>query len=136
MSASTAYERMLKDGSAFKKFDMKKIEQQKHREESVAVAGNGTVPSAPLGDPVDASIPEETHNSDPNYDDTDWSDVDAGMSRRMLSLKSKINERKSAIVNGENKRLAVLEKKVKKLEKALMLIMESHEQLMSEKLME
>lgn len=136
MSASTAYEKMLKDGSAFQQFDMKKIEAQKHKEASVAVAGNGNVPSAPLGDPVDKSVSEETHNSNLNYDDTDWSDVDAGMSRRMLSLKSKINERKAAVVNGENKRIVVLEKKVKKLEKALMLIMESHEQLMSENLME
>lgn len=120
MSELTAYEKMLKDGSAFKKIDMNKIQQQQY-------AGAGGAVEEPLGEPV-----QENKTTGLEEEDIDWSDVDAGMQKRMNALREKIKGG-GAIKQEpiqESKEIYRLKKRVAKLEEAMMLIMETHEKLL------
>jgi hypothetical protein len=113
-----AYEKMLQDGSAFKKIDMPLV-----MEPNLAEAEHG------LGDKVDNTQLKE--NNQPQEEEYDWSAVDEAMQRRMNSLKAKMNDQSTGQLNSSDaKRITMLEKKVAKLEQALMLVMETHERLL------
>lgn len=124
MSASKAYEEMLKSGQAFKKIDMKKIGRQLNAEATRGASINErNVENELLGEEVPT-------NSKLEDDDTDWSDVDEGMQRRINSLKSKINDHKKKTFIKENTEIEKLKKRVATLEEALMLVMKTHEELL------
>lgn len=119
MSEISAYEKMLKDGTAFKKIDMNRIAAQQYAQvESDLV-------DKPLGDPIKESIKENGLEED----HTDWSAVDEAMQRRMNALKEKMkgSEKKST---NELTEITKLKRRVEKLEEALMLVMETHEKLL------
>lgn len=122
MSELTAYEKMLNDGSAFKRIDMDRIGRQMNAEATISAGAGGKDVSTPLGDPK--QVKEE---SNMEYDDTDFSAIDEAMQRRMNSLRSKIHEKKTG---NENIEIAKLKKRVKRLEEALMVIMEVHSKLL------
>lgn len=122
MSEITAYEKMLKNGSAFKKIDMQQITNQMYNQ---AESGTGGM-DMPLGDPVT----EESH-SGLEEDHTDWSAVDAAMEKRMNALKEKMNNggKKTKKPLNESQEIAKLKKRIERLEEALMVIMETQEKL-------
>jgi hypothetical protein len=130
MSEITAYEKMLKDGSAFKKIDMQRITNQMY---SAAESGSGgaSKPEAPLGDPVN-----ETSQNGLEEDHTDWSAVDAAMEKRMNALKEKAkggststNTNTKKPLN-ESQEITKLKARVKRLEEALIVVMETQEKLL------
>lgn len=123
----SAYESMLEDGSANKKVDMSMV-----TEPSVENIESG------LGDKIEAAqsamtkkddgiIEEEHHN--------DYTEHDNYIDQRMNSLKTKLSEKKGAprikigALTRANQEISSLKKRVEKLEEALMLVMETHEQL-------
>lgn len=122
----SAYESMLEDGSANKKVDMSMVV-----EPSVENIESG------LGDRIEAAessmtkkddvIEEEQHN--------DYTEHDNYIDQRMNSLKTKLSEKKGAprikigALTRANQEISSLKKRVEKLEEALMLVMETHEQL-------
>ncbi len=124
MSELTAYEKMLKDGSAFKKIDMQKITNQMYAQ---AESGSGGM-DMPLGDPVNEV-------TDEFEDHTDWSAVDEGMQRRMNALREKIDAKKGGGAStkkpvSESQEIKKLKARVKRLEEALMVVMETQEKLL------
>jgi hypothetical protein len=125
MSELTAYEKMLQDGTAFKKINMDNIQKQIYAEARTSASANGKDIGVPLGDPTNNNPVKENNNLE--YDDTDFSAIDEAMQRRMNSLRSKIHGKKAT---NENIEIAKLEKRVKRLEEALMVIMEAHEKLL------
>lgn len=117
----SAYEKMLRDGSAFKKIDMQRIQNQQYAEVS---SGR----DMPLGDPTpirENQIMEDDH--------TDWSAVDEAMQKRMESIRSKIDSKveKKRQVKEANE-IEKLKKRISQLEEAMMLIMETHEKLLGD----
>ncbi len=118
-----AYEKMLEDGSAFKEVDMTMIS-----EPDVGAAEGG------LGDKINETKPTPSGPvKDPDSfidDNTDFSQHDSVIEQKMTSLRNKMSGVKSKKVRDtESKRIAILERKVQELEEALMLVMETHEQL-------
>jgi hypothetical protein len=127
MSELTAYEKMLKDGSAFKKIDMQKITNQMYAQAEGGVGG-GSEPSTPLGDPVN-----ETSNSGLEEDHTDWSAVDEAMQKRMNALKEKAARGGSTSTKkplNESQEIKKLKARVQRLEEALVVVMETQEKLL------
>lgn len=126
MSEISAYEKMLKDGSAFKKIDMQKITNQMYAQ---AEGGSGGM-DMPVGEPV-REVTNESH-SGLEEDHTDWSAVDEAMQRRMNSLKEKARGGGASTNQplNESNEIAKLKKRVKRLEEALMIIMETQEKLL------
>lgn len=125
MSEITAYEKMLKDGSAFKKIDMQKIQNQQY---AMADTGAGAGAGSPLGDPVN-----EQNNDGLEEDHTDWSAVDAAMEKRMNALREKAKGGGSTSTKqplNESQEITKLKARVKRLEEALMVIMETQEKLL------
>jgi hypothetical protein len=125
MSEITAYEKMLKDGSAFKKIDMQRITNQMY---SAAEGGDGGGASTeqPLGDPI-------SNESNLEEDHTDWSAVDAAMERRMNALKEKAARGGSTSTKqplNESQEITKLKARVKRLEEALVVVMETQEKLL------
>jgi peptidoglycan hydrolase CwlO-like protein len=120
MSEISAYEKMLKDGTAFKKIDMNRIAAQLYSQ------AEGGLVDKPLGDPIKEN---QNQNSGLEEDHTDWSAVDEAMQRRMNALKEKMkgSEKKST---NELTEITKLKKRIEKLEEALMLVMETHEKLL------
>lgn len=123
MSEISAYEKMLNDGTAFKRIDMDKIGRQMNKEASISANASGKDVGVKLDKPVGEPIKE---NDNFEYDDTDFSEIDKRMMERMNSLKSKMKKTPS---KNENKEIAKLKKRVKRLEEALMLVMEVHSKL-------
>jgi hypothetical protein len=117
MSEITAYEKMLKDGTAFKKVDMNKIANQMYAE-----AGAGVV-DKPLGEPAQ-------QNSNLQEDHTDWSAVDAAMEKRMNALKDKMHGGNNKNQVNESNEISKLKARVKRLEEALIVVMETQEKLL------
>lgn len=124
MSEITAYEKMFKDGSAFKKFDMQKIQNQQYAEAGISERSNGRDVSQPLGDPIRESHMEEDH--------TDWSAVDEAMQKRMDALRAKAKGGSTKQPVDESLEIKKLKRRVKQLEEAMMLIMETHEKLLGD----
>jgi len=125
MSEITAYEKMLKDGSAFKKIDMQQITNKMYAQAEGGVDG-GSKPEAPLGDPVN-----ETSHDGLEEDHTDWSAIDAAMEKRMNALKEKARGGSTSIKEplNESQEITKLKARVKRLEEALIIIMETQEKL-------
>jgi len=121
MSEITAYEKMLKDGTANKKIDMNRIQNQLY-------AGAGGAVEEPLGDP----ITEENNDNGLEEDHTDWSAVDEAMQRRMNALKNKARGGGASTKQplNESQEITKLKARVKRLEEALMIIMETQEKLL------
>ena len=115
----SAYEQMLKDGTAFKEVDM-----TMHSEPDVSIA------SGSLGDRINESQPKNEIIED-EY--TDYSHFDDHMEQRIQSLRNKMKDRGSSSRKtsmNESKEITSLKKRVAKLEEAMMLIMETHEKLL------
>lgn len=115
-----AYEKMLKDGSAFKQIDMQ-------MSESPSVGDLERGDSAPLGNKVN-----ERRNDNQIVDDNDgdYSEFDSVMEQRMNKLRNKAGMSKNISSGGGiNKEIQILKSKVKKLEEALMLVMETQTKL-------
>jgi hypothetical protein len=118
-----AYEKMLEDGTAFKKIDMPIV-----MEPSLSEAEHG------LGDRMDSQPVVENNQSQEREDD--WSAVDAAMERRMNSLRAKANGQNNEstnvgpLVTPARKEIILLKKRIKRLEEALVLIMQTQEQLL------
>jgi hypothetical protein len=123
MSEITAYEKMLKDGSAFKKIDMQRIQNQMY--EGAGGAVEKPEPSMPLGEPLG----EESNLQE---DHTDWSAVDEAMQRRMNALKNKARGGGASTKQplNESQEITKLKARVKRLEEALIIIMETQEKLL------
>lgn len=122
----SAYEKMLKDGSAFKEIDMAML-----TEPSVASAEHG------LGDKIDT--PQGMVNGkefqdqpmgQPMEEDANYTEFDNNMEQRIASLRNKMKGGKSTNENIGNRELLSLKKRVKRLEEALILVMETHEKIL------
>lgn len=125
----SAYEKMLKDGSAFKEVDM-----TMHTEPSIAAAEGG------LGERVDEQD-IGTRDVQPVRDEnsfidehTDFTAHDTEMERRIASLRNKMNgnptNESGTRAGNPNAEIVSLKKRVAKLEEALILIMKTHEKLL------
>lgn len=122
----SAYEQMLKDGTAFKEVDM-----TMHTEPDVAMADGG------LGERVDEQD-IGTRDRQPVQDEnsfidehTDFSAHDTEMERRIKSLRNKMKGNPTNENTGNsNAEIVSLKKRVAKLEEALILIMKTHEKLL------
>lgn len=128
MSEISAYEEMLRSGKAFERIDMNKIQNQLY-------AGAGGAVEEPLGEPVKESK-NENENTGLEEEDIDWSDVDAGMQRRMNALREKMKGGGASTKEKpiqESKEIYKLKKRVAKLEEAMIIIMESQEQIIEGK---
>lgn len=121
MSEVTAYEKMLKDGTAFKKIDMNQIAAQQYAQADINAIGGGKI-EKPLGDPI-------KENTNLEEDNTDWSSVDEAMQKRINSLRDKVSISTAKKSLNESKEIASLKRRVEKLEEAIMLVMETHEKL-------
>jgi len=130
VNIKSAYDKMLEDGSAFKEVDM-----------SQNTAPNLTMAEHGLGDKVNESQPrqqppqKQIDNDSFIDDNTDFSHHDSVVEQRMSSLRNKmkgggISTKKSRA--RENKEIIALKKRVSKLEEALILVMETHEQLIGD----
>lgn len=125
----SAYEKMLKDGTAFKEVDM-----TMHTEPSVAMAEGGLgerVNEQDIGTrDVRPAVDEESFIDE----NTDFSAHDDFMQQRIDSLRRKMGKTNESGTRGNpsntNKEIISLKKRVAKLEEALMLIMETHEKLL------
>jgi hypothetical protein len=132
MSEISAYEKMLEDGSAFKKIDMQRITNQMYSQAEGGHAGG----DIPLGDPIKEQSTQYNSNG-LEEDHTDWSAVDAAMEKRMDALREKITAKKGSRENtkasqlpSQEKEIKKLKMRVKRLEEALMIIMETQEKLL------
>lgn len=130
MSEITAYEKMLNDGSAFKKIDMNKIQNQMYAGAGAADVGGGKgAPELPLGDPT----PEVNNDSSGLEEDhTDWSAVDEAMQKRMNALKAKMKGGSTSTKKpvNESQEIIKLKKRIKRLEEALIVVMKTQEKLL------
>ena len=122
MSEISAYEKMLKDGTAFKKIDMQRIQNQQYAQAGIGTEVTPTAPKPePLGSPAQENRLEEDH--------TDFSAVDNAMQKKINALREKMNPGKQTV--NESEEIAKLKTRIKKLEEAVMLIMESHTKLLT-----
>ena len=121
----SAYEKMLEDGTAYKEVDM-----TMHNEPDMEVVtgkkdeitAQPALTENPLGEVVDE------HNDN----DNDYTEFDSVMEQRINSLRNKMQSggvRKTPRPP-KNNEIASLKNRVKKLEEAMMLIMETHERLL------
>jgi len=123
MSASEAYRKMLEDGSAFKEVDM-----TMHTEPDIMEAqGVGNNLGERVEDNSSNAVQENERND--NYEE-----FDSAMEERINNLKSKIKNGGKITTTGTlktptQKKIMALEKRVQKLEEALMLVMETQSQL-------
>lgn len=126
----SAYEKMLEDGTANKKIDMSMMVEP----DVSTIEG--------LGDQIEDQSPfprerqPEQEQEQEQFDHTDYSKHDSYIEQRISSLRNKMNEKKGIKTSGggalskANREIASLKKRVEKLEEALMLIMETHENLL------
>jgi hypothetical protein len=94
----------------------------------------GIAQGTPLGDAINET-PKPHEHTKPEVDDyTDYSAHDSYMKQRIDSLRSKMQGGKGTnegvIMSSTKKELIALKKRVKEIEEALMLVMETHERLM------
>lgn len=128
MSELTAYEKMLQDGTAFKKIDMSKITAQEYAGAGMAAAGGGKGVSTPLGEP---EMPKNITESEYEVE-SDWSAVDAAMEKRVNALREKMSGGSTNTKQplNESQEITKLKSRVKRLEDALIVIMETQEKLL------
>jgi hypothetical protein len=120
-----AYQKMLNDGTAFKEVDTAMLTEPSITEAG-GTRGEEDTPEQPLGEKVET--PEHEYHSD-------YTNHDSIMEQRINSLRQKASSGGSGGGGGElvkkgKSRLVLLEKKVEQLETAMILIMETHEQLL------
>lgn len=119
-----AYEQMLKDGTAFKEVDMSMVV-----EPDVGIAQG-----SPLGDAINETPAPQKHIQPEVDDHTDYTAHDSYMRQRIDSLRSKMRggsgTNEGVVMSSTKKELIALKKRVKEIEEALMLVMETHERLM------
>lgn len=119
----SAYEQMLKDGTAFKEVDLT-MHTQPDVSEATGARGepiNTQISDNPMGQPL---------NDD--GDDAPYSEFDSVMEQRMNSLRSKIRGKSGGTSTSpnQNREITSLKKRVARLEEALSLVMETHEKLL------
>lgn len=108
----SAYEKMLQDGTAFKKVDTSMLS-----EPDLAVA-TGQINDSPLGDPIAAN----RSPSSPIVEDDGYGQFDSLMEKRMHELRASGNKH-------SNNEFLNLKKRVKRLEEAITLVMETQTKL-------
>lgn len=118
MSEISAYEKMLEDGSAFQKVDMT-MDMEPNLSEAQGMGERITTPQVST---------VETHQSIQERSD-DFTHHDNVMQQKINSLRSKMNGQGQIVSENTNLEIAKLKKKIKQIEEALMLIMETHEKL-------
>ena len=125
-----AYQKMLNDGTAFKEVDL-----TMHTTPSVAMAQG-------IGEPVkETPIPNNSNNNmveEPVQEDfTDYSAHDNFMQEKIDKLRAKINGGKqvteSSTPLNTKIEIAKLNKRMAKIEEALILLMSTHEQIIEGK---
>ena len=121
-----AYEKMLQDGSAFKEVDMT-MNTGPNLDEAQG-AGNS------LGERVDNTQEQKEQVQDLH---TDFTHFDNHMEERINSLRNKmkngevqVKSKVGKLMTPTQKRIVELEKRINKLEEVMLLIMETHEQLL------
>ena len=119
-----AYEKMLQDGTAFKEVDL-----TMHQEPDISVASGNREDTPPI------QLTDNPLGEVVNENENDYSEYDSVMEQKMSSLRSKMKSgggRKSGgtITTPTQKELIALKKRVTQLEEALVLVMETHEQLL------
>lgn len=129
----SAYEKMLQDGSAYKEVDMTMHTQPDVSEASGARETRETethhISDNPMGEPL-----EEYEDNRINNGDADFTHFDSVMEQRMNSLRSKMDAggvKRTGKLKTPKQEIAALKNRVAKLEEALVLVMETHEQLLS-----
>lgn len=134
MSELSAYEKMLKDGSAFKRINMQKIQNQQYARAGMGGHDNDvhSGQSSPLGESTVGSQLEDDH--------TDFSAVDEAMQRRINALKEKMNSKpqvrhpvpmlSTEMATGGTEDIVKLKRRVKQLEEAVMLLMKTQSKLL------
>lgn len=130
MGASEAYEKMLKDGSAFKEIDM-----TQHMEPNVsdAIGGGGSAITKTMGERTEIENVKEEISPRDNFDE-----FDSVMEQRIQSLRAKMKgegrevKKVGRLMTPTQKEILALKKRISKLEEALMIVMETHEQLLGE----
>lgn len=127
----SAYEQMLKDGSAFKQVDMTMHSQPDIAEATGSRGGepiNTQISDNPMGQPLD-----EQYDDGGGYRNNDqYTEFDSVMEQRMNSLRNKIRGKSGGTSTSpnQNREIASLKKRVARLEEALALVMETHEKLL------
>ena len=122
----SAYQKMLEDGTAFKEVDL-----TMHDRPDMSVA-TGNKQDAPIGiseNPLGDVVNEHEDNVN-NY-----TEFDSAMEQRINSLRNKmdgggVRKTGGTIAKSPQQEIISLKKRVKKLEEALMLVMETHEKLL------
>lgn len=110
----SAYEKMLQDGTAFKEIDTSMV-----TEPDMAVA-TGALNDNPLGDPINDSI--NNRRSSNIVEDDGYGEFDSIMEKKMHEL------RMSGKKHSSNEFVS-LKKRVKRLEEAMTLVMDSQTKL-------
>ena len=113
-SMINAYEKMLQDGSAFREIDT-----TMHTNPSVSEA-SGTISDNPLGDRVD--------NNNDNIVPDEYAEFDTVMEQRMNNLRQKAGMGGGNSGGGSNE-IQSLKNRIKKLEEAITLVMETQTKL-------
>jgi hypothetical protein len=129
----SAYEKMLQDGRAFKEVDMTMHTQPDLGEatgsrETRTETQTHHISDNPMGEPL------EEYENKINDGDADFTHFDSVMEQRMSSLRSKMDNsgvRRTGKLKTPKQEIAALKNRVAKLEEALVLVMETHEQLLS-----
>ena len=109
----SAYEKMLQDGTAFKEVDL-----TMHSEPSMVDAGG----SAMLGEPINENDKDSNIVEDDGY-----GEFDSIMEQKMSNLRQKAGNRTGGTrgTHNSNSEIMSLKKRVKRLEEALVLVMET-----------
>ena len=113
-----AYQKMLNDGTAFKEVDL-----TMHSEPDMGLA-TGAVSDSPLGDRVN-----ENDRDSNIVEDDGYGEFDSIMEQRMNKLRNKAGVGGRSSGSGGNSEIISLKKRVKKLEEAIMLVMETQTKL-------
>jgi len=117
-----AYDKMLKDGTAFKDVDMT-MNSNPNMAEAQGIGVQET--SAPLGEVVN-------NGDDGDRDvvnDNDYSKFDSVMEQKMANLRNKAGMSSGRTNKTSNNEMEKLKRRVKKLEEALMLVIETQTKL-------
>lgn len=122
MSEMSAYEKMLQSGAAFKKIDM-----TQHTMPSLAEASGG---NRGIGEQVESNVNVQTEEERSD----DFEEFDSVMEQRISSLRNKMNGGKGTpnvgkLMTPTQKEITLLKKRIEKLEEALIVIMQTQEQL-------
>lgn len=118
---SNAYEKMLQNGSAFKQVDMT-MSTKPNMMEAQGVGEN-------IND-LGKQVKKETKETKDDF--TDYTEFDNIMESKVQALKNKMKGKKTNQPINESKEITSLKKRVKRLEEAMMVIMETHSKLVED----